>query len=219
MLAVFCGSAFAADGTMSIVRGNVRFQVLSPNLVRMEYSPTARFVDEASTAVVGRDNWPGVAAQVEERDGWLNISTGKLTASYKLGSGPFSAANLRMTWSDKSGKHSWKPGDKDDKNLGGVPAALDNRSMQRVTDPGPLTRNGYYRLDDSQSALFDKAADWVKPRAETNSQDWYFLSYGNDYAHALGRDGEAPGRSPCCRATCSARGSARGPPIPPSSGK
>ena len=185
MLAVFCGPAFAAAGASSIVRGNVRFQVLSPNLVRMEYSPTSRFVDEASTAVVGRDNWPEVAAQVEKHAGWLNISTGKLTASYKLGSGPFSDANLRITWSDKSGEHAWKPGDKDDKNLGGVPAALDNRSTRRVTDHGPLTRNGYYRLDDSQSALFDKATEWVKPRAEKDSQDWYFLSYGNDYAQAL----------------------------------
>ena len=96
MLAVLYGPAFAAGGASSIVRGNVRFQVLSPNLVRMEYSPTSHFVDDASMAVVGRDNWPGVAAQVEERDGWLNISTGKLTASYKLDSGPFSDANLRI---------------------------------------------------------------------------------------------------------------------------
>ena len=186
MLAVSSGPAFAAGGAMSIVRGNVRFQALSPSLVRMEYSPTSRFVDEPSTAVVGRDNWAGVAPQVEERAGWLNISTGKLIAGYKLGSGPFSAANLRVTWSDKSGEHSWKPGDKDDKNLGGVPANLDGRSTRTVTDPGPLTRNGYYRLDDSQSALFDKAADWVKPRAETGGQDWYFFAYGNDYAGALG---------------------------------
>ena len=28
-----------------------------------------------------------------------------------------------------------------------------------VTDPGPLSRNGYYHLDDSRTALFDKATD------------------------------------------------------------
>ena len=58
--------------------------------------------------------------------------------------------------------------------------------MVPVTDPGPLTRNGYYWLDDSQTALFDQATDWVKPRPQKDNQDWYFLVYGNDYAGALG---------------------------------
>ena len=137
MLAVLSSPAFAAGGEMPVVRGNVRFQVLSPSLVRMEYSPTSRFVDEPSTAVVGRDNWPGAAPRIVERAGWLSISTGKLTASYKLGSGPFSEVNLRVAWSDKSGEHSWKPGDKDDENLGGVPATLDGavRGGSRIPVP------------------------------------------------------------------------------------
>ena len=78
-----------------------------------------------------------------------------------------------------------EPGDEDNKNLGGVPATLDVLTAA-ATYPGPLSRNGYYLLDDSRSALWDKAADWVKPRPEEDSQDWYFLVYGNDYAGALG---------------------------------
>jgi len=151
----------------------------------MEYSPNATFVDEASVSAIGRDNWPGAPARSEKKDGWLVVSTGKVTVRYRLDSGPFSGSNLQIAWADKSGNHTWKPGDKDDRNLGGVPASLDNRSMKTVTDPGPLTRNGYYLLDDSHSALFDRANDWVKPRAEKNSQDWYFFTYGNDYAGAL----------------------------------
>ena len=45
---------FAADNSASVVNGNVRFQVLSPSLVRLEYSPKSNFVEEASVAVVGR---------------------------------------------------------------------------------------------------------------------------------------------------------------------
>ena len=183
-LCILGSETFASTSSM-IVKGNVRFQTLSPTLVRMEYSPTANFVDEASVAVIGRANWPGVSAQVEEKDGWLIISTGKMIVSYKLNSGPFSDSNMHIAWTDKSGNHTWKPGDKDDRNLGGVPASLDNRSMKTVTDPGPLSRNGYYLLDDSHSALFDKATDWVKPRREKDSQDFYFFTYGNDYANAL----------------------------------
>ena len=119
--------AFAAD-SHSVVSGNVRFQALSPELVRMEYSPKAHFTDEASVAVVGRGSFAGIAAATDEKDGWLNVSTEKMTVSYKLSSGPFSHDNLRIRWRDNTGEHSWRPGDKDDSNLGGVPATLDNRS-------------------------------------------------------------------------------------------
>ena len=175
----------AAVDSHSVVKGSVRFQVLSAGLVRMEYSPTSSFVDEATVAVVEREEWAKVAPRTEERDGWLVLATAKITLSYKLGSGPFSRENLRIAWKAESGERCWKPGDKDDKNLGGVPATLDNRSTVRVTDPGPLSRNGYYFLDDSRSALFDRAADWVKPRPAKDGQDWYFLVYGTDYAGAL----------------------------------
>jgi alpha-glucosidase (family GH31 glycosyl hydrolase) len=175
----------AADTLPSVVNGNVRFQALASNLLRMEYSPKTNFVDDASVAVIGRTNWPGVALQSAEKEGWLSLSTGMLTVSYKPGSGPFSGENLRLAWHDDSGDHAWKPGDQDDKNLGGVPAEMGGRSTVAVTDPGPLSRNGYYHLDDSRTALFDPATDWVRPRPGQGSQDWYFLVYGHDYAGAL----------------------------------
>ena len=180
----FALPAGAAD-TAAVVRDSVRVQTLGAGLVRLEYSPKAAFVDEPSVSVVGRGDWPGVTPQVTEKDGWLSVATAKMTVRYQLGSGPFTANNLQIVWSDKAGEHSWKPGDKDEQNLGGIPGTLDNRSMKTVTDPGPLSRSGYYLLDDSKTALFDKATDWVKPRAEDDSQDWYFLVYGNDYASAL----------------------------------
>ncbi len=187
-LLILCFSsnkAFAADNSATIIHGNVRFQMLSPSLVRMEYSPTAKFVDDASVAVVGRSSFAGVAPKTAEKDGWLTVATDKMTVSYKLGSGPFSKDNLRIAWSDNLGEHAWRPGDADTKNLGGVPATMDGRSMVPLTDPGPLSRNGYYWLDDSRTALFDKAADWVKPRPEKGSLDWYFFVYGNDFAGQL----------------------------------
>jgi alpha-glucosidase (family GH31 glycosyl hydrolase) len=126
----------------------------------------------------------------DEKDGWLSISTAKMTLRYKLDSGPFSAENLRIAWKEKAGAHSWKPGDMDDKNLGGVPGQLDSMSKATVIGPvtasGPLSRNGYYLLDDSHSPLWDKAAAWVEPRPAKGNQDWYFFVYGNDYAGALG---------------------------------
>lgn len=180
------GGGVLAGSAGVVTQGNVRFHALTQTLVRMEYSPTAKFVDEPSVAAINRDDWPVVALDSKTEDGWLVMSTDKMVVRYKADSGAFLPENLRVTWQDKSGSHEWKPGDVDDKNLGGVPASMDNRSTKEITDPGPLSRNGYFLLDDSHSALFDKATDWVKPRPEKTSQDWYFFVYGNDYSHALG---------------------------------
>lgn len=180
------GGASLANNGSTITAANVRFQVLTPTLMRMEYSPTAQFVDEPSVAAINRDNWPDANAASKTEGDWLVVSTPKMTVRYKTGSGAFGAENLKITWTDCGKERSWKPGDTDDKNLGGVPASLDNRSTKAVTDPGPLSRNGWYLLDDSHSALFDKASNWVKPRSEKNAQDWYFLAYGSDYKAALG---------------------------------
>ena len=117
--------------------------------------------------------------------GLADVNTGVLSLRYKLDSGPFTTNNLRIEWRDSLGVHQWKPGDADDRNLGGVPASLDNRSTKAVTDPGPLSRKGCYLLDDSKTALFDQAADWVKPRPAKDGLDWYFLAYGTDYKAAL----------------------------------
>jgi len=71
-------------------------------------------------------------------------------------------------------------------NLLGVPIDKDLAARNDpVVDPGPLTRNGYFLLDDSRTALWDKTTEWVRPRVDRDGQDWYFFMYGNDYVHAL----------------------------------
>jgi alpha-glucosidase (family GH31 glycosyl hydrolase) len=169
----------------TVVCGKARFQALAPRLLRLEYAPSGRFVDAPSVAVINRDDWGQTRVTTTEADGWLTCATDCATLRYKKDSGAFTAANLRVTWRDESGAHAWKPGDRDDQNLGGVPGSLDNRSTESVTDPGPLSRKGCYLLDDSASALFDAATDWVKPRPARDGQDWFFLAYGRDYKSAL----------------------------------
>ena len=169
----------------SFTNGPVRLQALTPTLLRLEYSSSSHFVDEPSVSVINRDRWEKVPISASESDGWLVVTAGKIIVRYKTDSGPFSTNNLRLTWRDNGAEHDWKPGDKDDQNLGGVPASLDNRSTTAVTDPGPLSRKGYYLLDDSKSALFDTSADWVKTRPASTNLDWYFLAYNQDYKSAL----------------------------------
>ena len=183
-LIVTPSQAKEADGSGSLIEGNARFQVLAPDLVRMEYSPGGKFIDEASVSVLKRD-WPKVSFRAAHTNGWLEIKTDKLMVRYHSGTGPFAPQNLQMIWKDQGGEHTWKPGDKDDKNLGGVPGDIAARAVPGK-ETGPLSRNGYYLLDDSRSAVWDKASEWVKPRSEKNSLDLYFFAYGRDYKGMLG---------------------------------
>ena len=52
--------------------------------------------------------------------------------------------------------------------------------------PGPLSRNGYFRLDDSGTAVWNAATQWPEPRPNREeAQDWYFFVYGHDYKACL----------------------------------
>jgi hypothetical protein len=176
------GASGIARGN-SVIEGQARFDVLAPTLVRMEWSPTAQFIDEPSVAVVKRD-WPRTSFQTKRDDGWLEIDTGKMKVRYRLGTGQFTAENLQVSWTDDKDVRTWKPGDKDDKNLGGVPGDIAGRAVPGK-EVGPLSRNGYFLLDDSGTAISDKASQWVTPRPEKNSQDLYFFAYGRDFKGML----------------------------------
>ena len=177
----------------TIIQGKARFQVLAPDTIRMETSPTGQFIDEPSVAVMKREGHG--SALSEQKDGWMEIKTEKITLRYKAGSGPFTGENLIITWRDADGEHVWKPGDKDDQNLGGVVGDIAIRSKP-VSEPGLLSRRGYFLLDDSATALRDVANQWVKPRPFQDGQDWYFFVYGRDYAGMLKRFAELTGPPP-----------------------
>jgi len=192
MLAAAAKSAHAS----SVVEGQVRFQMLTPTLVRMEFSRATHFCDAPSVTVLKRD-WPSVNVQTRRAAGWLEVDTGSMILRYRLGSGTFTADNLVVRWKDVQGEHTWKPGDKDDKNLGGVPAPDIAWRTEPGHEPGPLSRNGYFLLDDSHTAVWDSTSKWVKPRGDEKSdQDWYFFAYGPDYKRMLAQLAELLGPIP-----------------------
>jgi alpha-glucosidase (family GH31 glycosyl hydrolase) len=186
--------AWGLPGRSAVLDGQARFEILAPNLVRMEYSPGGRFTDEPTTAVQKRD-WPETASTTSRTDGWLEIKTARLSLRYRSGSGAFTASNLVVHWRDEDGEHSWKPGDKDDRNLGGIAGDIAGRAVEGQ-EPGPLSRNGFYLLDDSRTAIWDRAIEWVRPRPEQAGQDWYFFAYGRDFKGMLGQFSQLLGPIP-----------------------
>jgi hypothetical protein len=66
----------AAEPKNSVTRGSARFEVLSANVVRMEYSRDRKFVDAPSIAVQNR-NWTAPEFRAADSGGWLEITTSK----------------------------------------------------------------------------------------------------------------------------------------------
>jgi hypothetical protein len=80
----------------------------------------------------------------------------------------------------------------------GTPTAAQCTAALPEMHPGILDQAGYRLLDDSQSAVWTRAANgWVAPRAAGGDvQDGYLFVYGHDYTQALGDLNRLTGASP-----------------------
>ena len=191
LLAVAVVRSATAGGNVAYEDGQVRFTLISPRTVRLEYHPQGKFVDAKSFIAVERD-YPEVDYRTSERDGDIEIRTANLVLTYKKGTGAFSAGNLAIV-SAQEGVFAWHPGDRDERNLKGTYRTLDGYDGDRrggekmPLEDGLLSRSGWTLVDDSQGLVFDDSDwPWVAERPQSESaQDWYFLGYGLDYKQAL----------------------------------
>jgi hypothetical protein len=80
----------------AIVRsGDARIEVLSPTLLRLEYSPSGSFENSPTVNATNR-RMPVPSYSTQVSGGWLTVRTSGATLRYKVGSGPFSAANTSL---------------------------------------------------------------------------------------------------------------------------
>ncbi|MCA1196555.1 glycoside hydrolase family 31 protein [Sphingomonas sp. R647] len=194
-----------AAAAATVTRGQARFTVLTSGLIRMEWSPTARFVDTPSQVFIDREQpVPRFTTTVE--NGRLVIRTDALELSYTLDSGRFTATNLSVRSRTLKPAFSWSPGTAATGNLHGTARTLDRYSGDRQIDNGTrldlgqglISRDGWHVVDDSSSFVFDgdRQAPWVQKRACGDCQDLYFFGYGHDYTAALGDYAKVAGRQP-----------------------
>ncbi len=167
-----------------ILAGNARFTVLTPRLIRMEYSPTARFEDRASQVMWYRQQpIPQFSAQHDEDD-VLTLTTEFMLLRYDTRIGEqegFTPESLQVQLRH-SGAH-WSPGEAVVHNLKGTARTLDHVEGAVPLTPGLLSRAGWALVDDSRSLVFN-AQGWLVPRDGT-ATDWYFFAYGEHYQAAL----------------------------------
>lgn len=154
-----------AAAAATVTRGQARFTVLTSGLIRMEWSPAARFVDAPSQVFIDRDQpVPRFTTTVE--NGKLVIRTEALELSYTLDSGRLTATNLTIRSRNLKPAFSWRPGTSATGNLHGTARTLDRYSGDRQIDNGNrldlgqglISRDGWHVVDDSRRLCSTTAA-------------------------------------------------------------
>lgn len=168
------------DPRAVVQTGNVRFTVLSPGVIRLEYSADALFEDRPSQLFWFRKQ-PRVPFSFHVSDNRAEIITDELHLVCSDTENSFRPDTLKITF--LKNETVWNFGDRDERNLGGTARTLDGVNGPLKLPPGLISRNGWAVVDDSQSLVFDENC-W--PVARDNPQtDLYFFGYGKDYKRCI----------------------------------
>jgi len=201
-----------ADPKAVVTLANVRFTVLTPELIRMEWAADGKFEDHASFVFLNRKlPLPEFSRHLSDDGKTLTIKTSALTLTYMpAGNGKFTEDDLSIALAVDDKQVVWHPGLADPENLQGTTRTLDNALGSNTQEPigqGLVSRSGWALVDDSTRPLFDSADfsfkrgekspwPWVMERPAGERQDWYFFGYGHDYRKAIGDYVRLAGRIP-----------------------
>ena len=191
-----------ADPRAVVEAGNARFTVLTPQLIRMEWSEDGRFEDRATLTFVNRRT-PVPDFKVRDTKSRLTITTPALTLTYTKG-GRFSDKNLKAVFRLNGREVVWTPGTEDPQNLMGTTRTLDRCDGKKLgrepMEQGLLSRSGWAVVDDSPRHVLTPDGsvwkEWVEARPAGDRQDLYLFAYGHDYKQALADFQLVAGRAP-----------------------
>ena len=208
------GSDPMANPEAVVTSGRARFTVLTPRMIRIQYSSKGLFEDRATFAVINR-NLPLPDFSTREENGFLYIETGQLTLRYKIGStiSPSlkSPNNLSVTMNLNGRDVIWYPGKEDALNLKGTKRTLDTASgdnQRPDLEDGIISRAGWALIDESPKTKRGDGSttfafegqvdgiDWLAKPVDANALDWYFMGYGHDYKDAISDYIKIAGRQP-----------------------
>lgn len=168
-----------------VTEGEVRFTILTDQLIRMEWDDDRSFEDRASLVFINR-NTEVPDYQVDRKGEILEIDTGPLQLRYRSAEGRFDSTNLSMQFHVADSTRTWRPGMKNEGNLKGTSRTLDRVNGATELEDGILSREGWVLVDDSERPLFDDSDwPWAVGRRDSTQQDWYFFGHGHQYKEAL----------------------------------
>ncbi len=157
----------------TIVCKNFRFSVLTPFLIRAEYSKEKQFCDFPTQSVLNR-NFSSPVFSYETCLDYIIIRTEKICFKYS-----FSKKTVVTVILDDGREIT----DFSSGNLKGTCRTLDAVNGKTTLGDGVISLNGVAVLDDSTSLLLLENGK-VQPR-ENKSDDKYFFCYGYNYRDAV----------------------------------
>src|SRR5450759_3490396 len=179
--------------TAAVVAGaHVRFTLLTPRMIRMEYSPSVVFEDRPSQAFWFRHQ-PVPAFTVNQTAESIQIETDYLALDYHITSEGITQQTLSVKLKE-SGK-VWHYGERDRENLRGTARTLDGVKGTIRLEHGLMSRKGWALVDDSSSLVFDQNG-WLNNRQVQGALDLYFFGYNHDYQGCLNDYAKVSGRTP-----------------------
>lgn len=199
-----------------VTSGNARFTVLTPEMVRIEYSDKGVFEDRATFAIQNREMESVPVFETAEDSEFLYIKTSKLNLKYRKGTNPktipASADNLSISMAHNGQNVLWYPGKPDPLNLKGTCRTLDGSNgdnKRSELENGLISRSGWAVIDDSWTAARPDGSrsfalehnsevgyDWWAERKDPHALDLYFMGYGSEYKKAIGDFTKVAGKIP-----------------------
>jgi alpha-glucosidase (family GH31 glycosyl hydrolase) len=188
---VFTGACFAQGYEVrdnSVYFRELRIQILTPTLIRIQKKYNNRYSDETDLGVVNL-KFPRASFKIEAGNGLYTIITDSLAVIYNP-SVDLTGGGIRILYRNFRLN---RLDEKDSTNLGGVVGSLDNckgnkhyREQNDVSSPytlnpipeGILSRRGFTVLEHSPDTLYFFKAG--KPYSEL-----YVMGYGNNYRQAF----------------------------------
>jgi alpha-glucosidase (family GH31 glycosyl hydrolase) len=171
-----------ANPTASVAAPQVRFTILTSQLIRLEYSPTARFEDRPSQVFWQRDQ-PVPSFEIDRTPDRLIITTAHLRLTYHITARGLAQDTLSIEVF--ATRQTWKYGTRDDwQNLRGTTRTLDGVNGAVWLERGLVSRAGWAVVDDSTTLVFNDQG-WLESRDASDRLDMYFFGYGHDYAQAV----------------------------------
>ena len=215
-LAGFANNPVAQKGAV-VEAGKARFTVLTPEMIRVEYSDKSAFEDNATMTIVNRD-LPVPRFSTREDSLYLYIDTDNLALKYRKGAdirpgrGETNDLTITLVAEGPCKGAQWHPGLKDPYNLKGTTRTLDrsngDNKLAEMED-GLISRTGWAVIDDSWNAGRPDSGrnyamkpeqatgfDWWTPRQDKDALDLYFFGYGHDYKKAIGDYTRVAGKIP-----------------------
>ena len=167
---------------------NYRITIITERLVRLEYSPTSKFVDEPTQLVQNRNlGYPEF--RVNQDANYMEIVTKYFTLTY-LKRQPFEGTkidpmkNLKITLNsrEKDRQRDWYYLHPEARNMNGNMVSVDVPS-NKILNKGLYSLEGFASINDTPNKILNPDGTY-KERPE-NSLDIYVFMYDKDFKQAL----------------------------------